>query len=173
MLKSDKITIDDFKILKIIGRGSYSYVAVARKKDSGRMYAIKIMKKQKLFEKVSKTVFANESDINKKFRGTPFVAETYYAFQTEAEMFLVMELWPGGTLFDYLKKIPRDTLNYDIVRFYIAEIVMALEFVHAKNVMYRDLKPENIIIDIGKLLNRTLHKSFMISLSKTKDMKNY
>jgi len=135
-------------LIKIIGRGSYSYVVVARKKDSGQLYAIKIMKKENLFDRISKKIFASESDINKKFRGTPFVAETHYAFQTKEEMFLVMELCPGGTLFDYLRKISRETLNYDIVRFYIAEIIIALEFIHAKNVMYRDLKPENIIIDI-------------------------
>ena len=50
------------------------------------------MKKEKVFEKVSKSVFMSESDINKKFRGTPFVAESYYAFQTEQDMFMVMEL---------------------------------------------------------------------------------
>ena len=83
-----------------------------------------------------------------KFNHTPFVASTYYAFQTQTQMFLAMELWTGGTLFDYLRKIHTSKFNYDIVRFYIAEIIIALEFVHAQNVMYRDLKPENILIDI-------------------------
>ena len=101
-----------------------------------------------LYQNVSRRMFTSESDLNKKFRGTPFIAETSYAFQSENEMFLVMELCPGGSLYDYLTKIPRNSLNYDAIRFYVAEIVIALEFVHSKNVMYRDLKPENIVIDI-------------------------
>ena len=117
-------------------------------KDSGRLYAIKIMQKQGLFENVGKSVFESESEICKKFNHTPFVASTYYAFQTNLQMFLVMELWTGGTLFDFLRKMHTSKFNYDIVRFYIAEIIIALEFVHAQNVMYRDLKPENILIDI-------------------------
>lgn len=144
-----KVGPDDFKYLKVIGRGSYSYVLLARKKDSGRLYAVKVMQKKRLFRKVGKETFISESEINKKFKGTPFVSETYYAFQTEDEMFLVMELCPGGTLFDFLRVLPSRTINYDIVRFYIAEIIIALEFVHAKNVMYRDLKPENILIDVN------------------------
>jgi len=63
-------------------------------------------------------------------------------------MFLVMELCTGGTLFDFLRKLPNSMINYDIVRFYTAEVIIALEYVHAQNVMYRDLKPENILIDI-------------------------
>ena len=60
-----------------------------------------------------------------------------------------MELCPGGTLYEFLRKMPSGkNFNYDIVRFYIAEIIVSLEFVHAKNVMHRDLKPENILIDI-------------------------
>lgn len=148
VLQRSKVGPEDFKFLKIIGRGSYSYVTVARKKDSGRLYAIKIMKKAKLFKEVGKSTFISESEINKKFQGTPFVSDTYYAFQTEEEMFLVMELWPGGTLFDFLRRYTHTKLNYDIARFYIAEIIVALEFVHSKNVMYRDLKPENILIDV-------------------------
>lgn len=92
VLQRSKVGPEDFKFLKIIGRGSYSYVTVARKKDSGRLYAIKIMKKAKLFKEVGKSTFISESEINKKFQGTPFVSDTYYAFQTEEEMFLVMEL---------------------------------------------------------------------------------
>ena len=108
------------------------------------------MKKRKLFREVGREAFISESEINKKFHNTPFIIDTYYAFQTEEEMFLVMELCPGGSLFDFLRKMPPlKKLNYDIVRFYIAEIIIALEFVHAKNVMYRDLKPENILIDIN------------------------
>jgi serine/threonine protein kinase len=147
-IKKRKIGPEDFKFLKVIGKGSYSFVTIARKKDSGRLYAIKIMKKRRLFREIGKQNFESESKINKIFRGTPFVSNTYYAFQTEDEMFLVMELCPGGTLFDYLRKLTRKHLNYDIVRFYIAEIIIALEFVHAQNVMYRDLKPENILIDV-------------------------
>lgn len=149
LLNRSKIGPEDFKFIKVIGKGSYSHVAIARKKDSGRLYAVKIMKKQKLFKEVGRDAFISESSINKKFKNTPFVIDTYYAFQTKDEMFLVMELCPGGTLFDFLRKMPTlKKLNFDIVRFYIAEIIIALEFVHAKNIMYRDLKPENILIDL-------------------------
>lgn len=147
-LSQSKIGPEDFKLLKVIGKGSYSHVAIGRKKDSGKLYAIKIIKKE-LFREVGRQTFISESEINKKFQDTPFIIDTYYAFQSEEEMFLVMELWPGGTLFEFLKRLPgSNKVNLDIVRFYVAEIIIALEFVHAKNVMYRDLKPENILIDI-------------------------
>jgi serine/threonine protein kinase len=149
LLHRSNIGAEDFKFIKVIGKGSYSYVAIARKKDSGKLYAVKIMKKKKLFKEVGRETFISESWINKKFKNTPFVIDTYYAFQTKDEMFLVMELCPGGTLFEFLRQMPSlKKLNYDIVRFYIAEIIIALEFVHAKNIMYRDLKPENILIDL-------------------------
>ncbi|CAI2360876.1 unnamed protein product [Moneuplotes crassus] len=147
-IKMASVGPEDFEYLKVIGQGSYSHVVIARKKDSGKQYAVKVIKK-KLFKEVGRETFISESEINKKFQDTPFVIDTYYAFQTEEEMFLVMELCPGGTLFDFLKRLPgSNRVNLDIVRFYIAEIIISLEFVHAQNVMYRDLKPENILIDL-------------------------
>ena len=64
------------------------------------------MKKKKLFKEVGKETFISESVINKKFKDTPFIINTYYAFQTKENMFLAMELCPGGTLFDFLRKMP-------------------------------------------------------------------
>lgn len=71
--------------------------------------------------------------------------QLYYTFQTEARLFFVLEYCPGGELFFLLKK--RKTLTEDQARFYTAQIVLAIEYLHKQNIIYRDLKPENVLID--------------------------
>jgi serum/glucocorticoid-regulated kinase 2 len=144
----ETIDKDSFQYLKVIGCGGYSNVVLARKKDSGRLYAIKIIKKDKAYLKTSKSVYLAESNIMKKLTGLPFIVNLHYTFQTEDELYFVMEPCIGGTLFHFMTHCSKGDLNINIVRFYMAEIVIALERIHSKNVMYRDLKPENILIDM-------------------------
>lgn len=145
--KKDKINKNSFQYLKVIGCGGYSNVVLARKKDSGRMYAIKIIKKDKTYLSTNKSIYLAEANIMKKLSGLPFIVELYCTFQTENELYFVMEPWIGGTLFYFLTHSSKGDLNDEVIRFYMAEIITALEKVHSKNIMYRDLKPENILID--------------------------
>ncbi len=87
---------DDFEIIKVIGIGGYSKVVMARKKDSGRLYAIKIMNKTQLLSKISKRTIVSEIEINKKIGKHDFIVPLHWSFQSEEELFLVMDLCVGG-----------------------------------------------------------------------------
>ena len=142
-----KVGKDDFQYLRVIGCGGYSHVVLARKKDSGRLYAIKVIKKDKIYVETRKDVYTTEASIMQKLTGQPFIVGLHYTFQTENELYFAMEPCIGGTLFHFFSHLARGTMNGDVVKFYMAEIIVALEKIHSKNIMYRDLKPENILID--------------------------
>lgn len=144
----EKVKKNSFQYLKVIGSGGYSNVVLARKKDSGRLYAIKVIKKDKTFLKTNKNVYLSEVQIMKKLSGLPFITSLHYTFQTENELYLVMEPCIGGTLFYFMSHLTKGYVNSNMVEFYICEIIVALEKIHSKNIMYRDLKPENVLIDI-------------------------
>ena len=146
--KQNILSKHDFQFLKVIGCGGYSNVVLARKKDSGRLYAIKIIKKDSTYMETNKSVYLAESNIMKKLSGSPFIVNLYYTFQTENELYFVMDPWVGGTLFHFFTHCARGDVSIHIVKFYLAEIIVALEKIHSRNVMYRDLKPENILIDV-------------------------
>ena len=95
-----------------------------------------------------KRVYTSEAHILKKLTGQPFIIGTHYTFQTETELYFVMDPCIGGTLFHLFTQFSKGTLNEEVVKFYLAEIIIALEKIHSKNIIYRDLKPENILIDI-------------------------
>ncbi len=139
---------EDFHFLKVIGCGGYANVVLARKKDSGRLYAIKIIKKDHLYVSTRKSVYTSEAEIMHKLTGCQFIVGLNYTFQTETEIYFVMEPCIGGTLFHLLTHFPKGTLNAKAIKFYMAEVIIALEKIHSKNIIYRDLKPENILIDI-------------------------
>lgn len=142
---ASNVTIDDFELLKLIGKGGYSQVFMARKKDSGQMYAIKIMDKKHLLSCMTPSAIVREVEINRKCqKKSLFVIDLYWAFQNETKLFLVMDLCVGGQLFYFLSQ--RDKLTEGMASFYIVEVMEALEILHSQNMLYRDLKPENILI---------------------------
>lgn len=145
---SEKVSKNSFQYLKVIGCGGYSNVVLARKKDSGRLYAIKIIKKDQTYLKTNKSLYLSEVNIMRKLQDLPFIVNLHYTFQTENELYFVMDPCIGGTLFHFMSHCPKGFLNSNIVKFYIAEIIVALEKIHSKNIMYRDLKPENVLIDV-------------------------
>ena len=76
---------------------------------------------------------------------SPFVVKLYRTFQDDERIYIFMECVVGGELFSHLRKAGR--FPNDVCKFFAAEIVLALENMHSKNIMYRDLKPENILLD--------------------------
>jgi len=142
------VSKEDFEYLKVIGKGGYSKVTLARKKDSGRLYAVKIMKKADVFNRTKRSFFRSEVQIQNSLKECNFIVDLYYAFQTQDELYLAMDLCVGGTLFYFLNQLEPGIKNEQVAKFYLAEIIIAMEFIHWKNIMYRDLKPENVLIDI-------------------------
>lgn len=141
-----RVTEHDFDFLHVIGRGGYSKVVWARKKDSGRLYALKIMKKSDIDNNIiSQRIVMNERDIQMKFNGNPFFLNLHWTFQNKNHFYLVTELCVGGSLYHLLNT--HKALDEATIRFYASEILLMIQIMHDNNIIYRDLKPENILID--------------------------
>ncbi|CAI2364187.1 unnamed protein product [Moneuplotes crassus] len=141
-----KVSIEDFEFLHVIGKGGYSKVVAARKNDSGRIYAIKIMEKTHINSNfISESIVVNERNIHFMFTNDPFFIDIYWAFQDKDHYYLVTEMCIGGSLYNLLST--HDPLDENLIRFYASQILIMIKRMHDKNIIYRDLKPENILID--------------------------
>jgi len=136
--------IDDFDLLKIIGKGSYGTVVQVRLKDTGDIFAMKVIDKKFIVEKNEIQHTISERNILSKVNH-PFIMKLFFAFQTEDKLYLVLEFVNGGELYFHLQL--DGNFGTDRTRFYSAEIVLALEYLHKSGIIYRDLKPENVLID--------------------------
>jgi len=140
----DKVEPNDFEFLKVIGRGAFGKVMQVKKKDTGEIYAMKILKKKVLIAKGQVEHTNAERKILQQM-DHPFLMHLRYAFQTEAKLYFVLDYYRGGELFFHLKKVRR--FSEDAGRIIVAEVALALGHLHSMNVIYRDLKPENILLD--------------------------
>ncbi|CAM9337277.1 unnamed protein product [Ectocarpus sp. 6 AP-2014] len=137
-------SIDDFSSLRVLGKGSYGKVVLVRRKNTGVLYAMKILKKGDVVRKRQ----VERTKIERRVLGNvehPFLMRLHYAFQTDNKLYLVLDYCPGGELFFHLSRYKR--FPEGVVRFYAAELVLALKHLHDNNIIYRDIKPENILLD--------------------------
>ncbi|XP_065511322.1 myotonin-protein kinase [Caloenas nicobarica] len=135
----------DFEILKVIGRGAFSEVAVVRMKESGQIYAMKIMNKWDMLRRGEVSCFREEREV--LARGDQrWITRLHFAFQDPQCLYLVMEYYVGGDLLTLLSKFG-DRLPLPMARFYLAELVMAIDSVHRLGYVHRDIKPDNILLD--------------------------
>ncbi|KAJ3434809.1 serine/threonine-protein kinase pkga-related [Anaeramoeba flamelloides] len=137
-------SLSDFEIINQISRGAYGQVFLSMKKDTKDIYAIKVLKKKSMILKNQVKHINTEKHIMSK-TGNHFIVKLYYSFQSENNLYLLMEFCPGGDLFALLATI--GYLNEQTARFYIAEIILAVEFLHKHGIVHRDLKPDNLLID--------------------------
>ena len=143
-LFSDKFHLKDFKFLKCIGKGGTSLVSLVRYMKTGHLFAIKQIPKALLQDPRRYKQIMVERDVLNKLN-CPFLAVLISAFESENFLNFLMEYYPGGELFFHLKKVK---FTEEIARFYFAQIVFSLEFLHSQKILYRDLKPENLILDL-------------------------
>ncbi|KAI0081670.1 kinase-like protein [Panus rudis PR-1116 ss-1] len=139
------LTPRDFEFLKLIGRGTFGKVFQVRKKDTKRIYAMKVLSKREIIAKKEVAHTIGERKILQRSLESPFLVGLKFSFQTETDLYLVTDFKSGGELFWHLQRETR--FSEDRARFYIAELILALEHLHKYDIVYRDLKPENILLD--------------------------
>uniref|UniRef100_H3C927 Serine/threonine-protein kinase Sgk1 n=2 Tax=Tetraodon nigroviridis TaxID=99883 RepID=H3C927_TETNG len=135
----------DFDYLKIIGKGSFGKVLLARHKETTKYYAVKVLQKKIIIKKKEqKHIMAERSVLMKNIKH-PFLVGLHYSFQTTDKLYFVLDYVNGGELFYHLQ---RERIFLEPrARFYAAEIASALGYLHSLHIVYRDLKPENILLD--------------------------
>ncbi|XP_057472226.1 3-phosphoinositide-dependent protein kinase 2 isoform X1 [Actinidia eriantha] len=139
----ENFTVHDFELGKIYGVGSYSKVVRAKKKDTGIVYALKIMDK-KFITKENKTAYVKLERIVLDQLDHPGIVRLFFTFQDTFSLYMALESCEGGELFDQVTRKGR--LSEDEAQFYAAEVVDALEYIHGMGLIHRDIKPENLLL---------------------------
>ena len=137
-------TLEDFKHLKLLGKGSFGKVILVKNQNNNKLYAMKILDKKFIIKKNQVSHTQTERALLEKLKH-PFIVRLNYAFQDSKRLYFLTEFLQGGELFFHLRK--NSGYKEKAVRFYMCQILLALEYMHNNNYIYRDLKPENILID--------------------------
>ncbi|KAG0308759.1 hypothetical protein BGZ97_013265 [Linnemannia gamsii] len=143
-IESRHLSTSDFDILRVLGVGSFGKVYQVRKKDTGRIYAMKVLVKKQVIEQKQVEHTIAERNVLVQALQSPFIVGLKFSFQTSTKLYLVQDFMNGGELFFHMQN--EGTFSEPRARFYVAELVLALEHLHSCNVVYRDLKPENILL---------------------------
>lgn len=143
MNESKKISVDDFRKIKVIGKGGFGRVLLVEKKDTKKVYAMKILKKGVIAARGEIEHTRTEKSVLSKL-DHPFLAKLHWSFQTDENLYFVMDFINGGELFHHLSIEKR--FSDERAKFYAAEIVSGMEYLHSHGVIYRDLKPENLLL---------------------------
>ena len=144
-LSTIKVSYSDFEPLYLIGTGSLGKVILVRYIKNKTIYAMKELSKTKIKLNKQEEHSKSERDLMVTL-SSPFIVNIKLAFQDENKLYIVSEFLQGGDMFFHMH---HSTINLteSTVKFYIIELILALEFLHENNVIYRDLKPENILMD--------------------------
>lgn len=142
--KQGSLKIEDFDLLKVVGRGSFGKVMQVLKKDTGRIYALKTIRKAHIISRSEVAHTLAERSVLAQINN-PFITPLKFSFQSPDKLYFVLAFVNGGELFHHLQREQRFDINRS--RFYTAELLCALECLHGFKVIYRDLKPENILLD--------------------------
>ena len=138
------VGVNDFKIINVIGRGSYGKVCLVQFKKTNKLYAMKSLKKDVLLDEDQVENTLLEKDILQSIN-YPFLVRMEFCFQTEERIYFILPFIRGGELFKHLRQ--NKYFPEEKVKFYAAIIGLSLEYLHKKGIVYRDIKPENILLD--------------------------
>lgn len=138
-------SLEDFDLLRVIGRGSYAKVLVVELKKTKRIYAMKVIKKNLVTDDEDIDWVQTEKHVFETASNYPFLVGLHSCFQTPSRLFFVIEFVKGGDLMFHMQR--QRKLPEDHARFYAAEITLALNFLHQRGIIYRDLKLDNVLLD--------------------------
>ncbi|XP_022668780.1 protein kinase C iota type-like isoform X1 [Varroa destructor] len=138
-------SLDDFELIRVIGRGSYAKVLMVELKSTKRIYAMKIIKKSLVNDDEDIDWIQTEKHVFETASNFPFLVGLHSCFQSESRLFFVIEFVRGGDLMFHMQRMRK--LTEDHARFYAAEISLALHFLHERGIIYRDLKLDNVLLD--------------------------
>uniref|UniRef100_A0A665W9Q9 Serine/threonine-protein kinase MRCK alpha n=1 Tax=Echeneis naucrates TaxID=173247 RepID=A0A665W9Q9_ECHNA len=146
-VKQMRLHKEDFEILKVIGRGAFGEVAVVKVKNTDKVFAMKILNKWEMLKRAETACFREERDVLVNGDGL-WITTLHYAFQDDNNLYLVMDYYVGGDLLTLLSKF-EDRLPEEMAKFYLAEMVLAIDSVHQLHYVHRDIKPDNILLDMN------------------------
>ncbi|KAM4522608.1 serine/threonine-protein kinase MRCK alpha isoform 2-T2 [Odontesthes bonariensis] len=146
-VKQMRLHKEDFEILKVIGRGAFGEVAVVKVKNTDKVFAMKILNKWEMLKRAETACFREERDVLVN-GDCQWITTLHYAFQDDNNLYLVMDYYVGGDLLTLLSKF-EDRLPEEMARFYLAEMVLAIDSVHQLHYVHRDIKPDNILLDMN------------------------
>ncbi|KAI1721015.1 protein kinase domain-containing protein [Ditylenchus destructor] len=146
-VKALRLSRDDFDVLKVIGRGSFGEVAVVRMVNTDKVYAMKILNKWEMLKRAETACFKEERDVM-VHGNRQWITNLHYAFQDERNLYFIMDYYVGGDLLTLIVKF-EEHLPETMVKFYVAEMILAIDAVHRLGYVHRDIKPENVLIDIS------------------------
>ncbi|KAM5321615.1 protein kinase C zeta type isoform 3-T3 [Glossophaga mutica] len=142
---SQGLGLQDFDLIRVIGRGSYAKVLLVRLKKNDQIYAMKVVKKELVHDDEDIDWVQTEKHVFEQASSNPFLVGLHSCFQTASRLFLVIEYVNGGDLMFHMQR--QRKLPEEHARFYAAEICIALNFLHERGIIYRDLKLDNVLLD--------------------------
>ena len=145
VLRSVTKGVKDFRFGRTLGEGSYSTVMAATDRKTNREYAMKVLSKHHIIKEKKVKYVTIEKDALNRLTDHPGVVRLFYTFQDQSSLYYVLDLCTGGELLGVLKQMT--TFDEECTKFYGAQILDTIDFMHARGVIHRDLKPENVLLD--------------------------
>lgn len=141
--EDDNVGFKSFEILEVLGQGTFGKVFKVKKKDTGLIYAMKVLKKSVLARNKHLKYAITECNVLKK-ADHPFIIRLHFSFQTPDYLYMILDYCPNGDLSIHLNQ--KQIFEENEARFFIAEVILAMDYLHKQDILYRDLKPENILV---------------------------